>query len=251
MNRGNSDGIITILSCGGPEKTGNPHPRHITGPIHFVCGPDRRVEQAGGEQYTARDTKPYAVLNQANMVAADRQEPAGEVCVCGATQNRNEAWNGMLALRPSLLGQMWWSFVLPSPIFVSTMALSPICQCWRPWAWSVVFSWPRYWQSKTDGASVRQIEKPQTDPRRPEREGGESGRDQRMIFGLQKGSSMVQALLIRRNGGDTCFQDFCSWPPVFTSFSCCSRDYRVWCADCWSCVASDIPKTIYFWQLQW
>ena len=41
-----SDGIICVLSCGEPEKTGNPTP--VTSPAQYIlywCGPDRREQQ--------------------------------------------------------------------------------------------------------------------------------------------------------------------------------------------------------------
>ena len=56
-----------------------------------------QVEQAGGEQYTARDTLPYAVFEVIKPIWLQLTDKSLlEKCVRGATQNRNEAWNGML-----------------------------------------------------------------------------------------------------------------------------------------------------------
>ena len=84
---------------------------------HCFCPPGDdswcgwQVEKAGGEQYTARDTLPYAVFEVIKSIWLQlRDKSLLEKCVRGATQNRNEAWNGMLwgfAPRPSFWGQMW------------------------------------------------------------------------------------------------------------------------------------------------
>ena len=70
---------------------------------HRFCPPGKeswcgwQVEKAGGKQYVATDTIPPAVFEAIKPIWVQLTDKALlEKCLRGATQNNNEAWNGML-----------------------------------------------------------------------------------------------------------------------------------------------------------
>ena len=171
-----------------------------------------QVEQAGGD--TARDTLPYAVFEVIKSIWLQlRDKSLLEKCVRGATQNRNDAWNGMLrgiCPKTKFAGAdvVKLCAVLTCLLFnnglVSYLSVLEAMGMERGvFAASILAEQDRRRISAADRKATDRSKKPRK-RRRRFRKGLEDD------IRLQKGSSMVQALLIRRNGGDTCFRDFCS-----------------------------------------